>query len=90
VAAERLRVRAAGHLLAVGRDRTVPASNSQRVAGMLPAATLTLLPGLGHLAHEEQPQQVFELMWPWIDGPGLPASSRAALGGPQAAREAPP
>lgn len=90
LAAELPRLRSPLHLLAGARDRTVPPSVSQRVAGMLPASTLELLPGLGHLAHEEQPQQVFELMRPWIEGSGMPVSSRAALGGPQAAREAPP
>ena len=58
------------HLLAAERDRTVPPSNARRVAALLPSASLTLLPGLGHLAHEEQPQRVLLAMQPVLDGIG--------------------
>jgi magnesium chelatase accessory protein len=44
-------------LLAHGsKDATIPASTSRTVAARLPRAELKLLSGLGHLAHEEQPE----------------------------------
>ena len=39
-------------------DRTIPPADQVRFAGMVPGATLIRLPGLGHLAHEEQPGKV--------------------------------
>jgi len=39
-------------------DKTVPPSQSARVVRLVPQATVLLLDGLGHLAHEEQPQPV--------------------------------
>jgi magnesium chelatase accessory protein len=38
-----------------GRDATIPARTSETVAARLPSAELRILPGLGHLAHEEAP-----------------------------------
>jgi len=50
-------------MLAAGeRDRTVSAAQSQQVAQALPGARFRLLPGLGHLAHEEQPAIVAALL----------------------------
>jgi magnesium chelatase accessory protein len=49
-------------LLTGDADRTIPPSEAARVLAMLPSARQVLLPGLGHLAHEEQPQQVLELL----------------------------
>jgi magnesium chelatase accessory protein len=40
-------------LLAATHDRTVPPAQSARVRETVPGATLVTLPGLGHLAHEE-------------------------------------
>lgn len=52
--------------LVVGtNDRTVPPSQADRVLARLPKnlrSSLTSLPGLGHLAHEEQPQLVADLV----------------------------
>jgi magnesium chelatase accessory protein len=49
--------------LVVGEnDRTVPPADAQRVRALVPAAQRVGLPGLGHLAHEERPQQVAELI----------------------------
>jgi len=45
-------------LVAGQRDGTVPPGESRRVQALLPAAELAELPGLGHLAHEEQPERV--------------------------------
>lgn len=50
-------------LLIVGdHDLTVPPGQSERVRQMVPVATLSRLPGLGHLAHEERPDLVSALM----------------------------
>ncbi len=39
-------------------DRTIPPADAARVKALLPDAAILTLPGLGHLAHEEQPEQV--------------------------------
>ncbi len=50
-------------LLVVGlRDGTVPPSEGRRVRERVPAAELVELPGLGHLAHEERPATVEQLL----------------------------
>lgn len=46
------------HLLVAGRDRTLPPDQARRLHERLPRATLVHLPGLGHLAHEEDPAQL--------------------------------
>jgi magnesium chelatase accessory protein len=43
-------------------DRTVPPSEAERVRAILPRAKLRRLPGLGHLAHEERPGKVAEML----------------------------
>jgi len=46
-------------LLIVGdNDRTVPPSQARRVKAICPATRIEVLPGLGHLAHEQDAQQV--------------------------------
>lgn len=40
-------------LLAGDNDRTVPPAQSEQVCRMVPGAEFAVLPGLGHLAHEE-------------------------------------
>ena len=46
-------------LLLVGaNDRTLPPDQSWRAAARVAGARVVSLPGLGHLAHEEQPAQV--------------------------------
>jgi magnesium chelatase accessory protein len=50
-------------VLAVGtQDRAVPPAQAERVRARLPAARIVNLQGLGHLAHEEQPQQAVDLL----------------------------
>jgi magnesium chelatase accessory protein len=46
------------HLLVGALDRAVPPAQAQRVVRLCPLADVTLLPGVGHLAHEEAPQAV--------------------------------
>jgi magnesium chelatase accessory protein len=43
-----------------GNDRTVPPSEAERVRRLLPSARIVSLPGLGHLAHEEDAARVAE------------------------------
>ncbi len=45
------------HLVVGLQDRTVPPSQGEDLQRLLPHSTLTRVPGLGHLAHEEQPAQ---------------------------------
>ena len=45
-------------LLAAQEDRTVPAHQALEIGRRLPHATVRSLSGLGHLAHEEQPERV--------------------------------
>jgi magnesium chelatase accessory protein len=62
------------HLLAGEHDRTLPPGHARRVATRLPKAELLLLPGLGHLAHEEAPQRVYDLLWPLVQKHGIAVS----------------
>ena len=49
-------------LMVGSADRTIPPAQAERVRARLPAARIVTLPGLGHLAHEEQPGQVASLL----------------------------
>lgn len=50
-------------LLIVGaNDQAVPPAEAARVARMVERATVKILPGIGHLAHEEQPEAVAALI----------------------------
>lgn len=50
-------------LIAADKDRAVPPAQAEQVHAMLPPGRVTLrvMPGLGHLAHEEQPAAVAAL-----------------------------
>ena len=50
------------HLIAGEADRAVPPQTSTDAVRRIPGARLTLLPGLGHLMHEEDPQAVLRAM----------------------------
>jgi magnesium chelatase accessory protein len=50
------------HLLVGEHDGTIPPADAARVQALLPDTTRRVLPGLGHLAHEEDPQRVAD----WI------------------------
>lgn len=43
-------------------DAAVPASSARAAAALVPGAQLVTLPGLGHLAHEEQPDRVARII----------------------------
>jgi magnesium chelatase accessory protein len=45
-----------------GNDRLIPPGEGSRVRDLVPGARLILLTGLGHLAHEEAPGQVADIM----------------------------
>jgi magnesium chelatase accessory protein len=49
-------------LIAATNDKAVPADVSEMAARRMPDATYIALPKLGHLAHEEQPAAVCELL----------------------------
>ncbi|MBK1646325.1 alpha/beta hydrolase [Thiocapsa imhoffii] len=49
-------------LLVGEHDLTVAPSEARRVRERLPSATVVSLPGLGHLAHEERPQEVAQVV----------------------------
>lgn len=53
-------------------DRTVPLHDIRRTAALLPNATLDVVHGLGHLAHEEDPARVAAL----IERSGVPGAER--------------
>lgn len=50
-------------LVAASNDRTLPPQHAQRVRAIVPSAELIELPGLGHLAHEERPDLVAEIVF---------------------------
>jgi magnesium chelatase accessory protein len=49
-------------LVAGSNDRTIPSADAYRVHAMLPGSEVVRLIGLGHLAHEEQPQRLADLI----------------------------
>jgi magnesium chelatase accessory protein len=46
-------------------DRTLPPAEAQRVQALLPTAERVDLPALGHLAHEERPDLVADIVLKW-------------------------
>jgi magnesium chelatase accessory protein len=49
------RLRTPLHLIVGKQDRTIRPTEARRLQALLPSATIEALPGLGHLAHEEDP-----------------------------------
>jgi magnesium chelatase accessory protein len=72
------RLRVPLHLLAADLDKAVPPWQARRAAQLVPHAGLILLPALGHLAHEEDPQQVFDKIAPLLAKPPLGRHSEHA------------
>lgn len=62
-------------LVVGGNDLTVPPDQAWRVAARVPGATVRSLPGLGHLAHEEQPHDVAGLIAGYARESRLPAGA---------------
>ena len=62
LAADLPRLRTPLHLVVADGDATVPPADAESVLTLRPGTTLHRLPGLGHLAHEEQPQQVADVL----------------------------
>ena len=44
------------------RDTAIPLAKVREAAALVPGAEVTVLPGLGHLAHEERPGEVAALI----------------------------
>ncbi len=64
-------------LLVVGdRDRYIPVSEASRICSLLPTAELVQLPDLGHLAHEEQPQEIAALVSRFARSAGVRSGGR--------------
>jgi magnesium chelatase accessory protein len=61
-------------LVAGGDDRAVSSEDAFRVREKLPSAKVLYLRGLGHLAHEERPDEIAKIITQWA--PPLPANPR--------------
>lgn len=68
LANEMVGLRSALHLVVGANDRTVSPGQARRLKEKIPAATLDMLPGLGHLAHEEAPAHVVGVIEQRLDG----------------------
>ena len=55
-------------LITGDNDTAVPPDVSDRAAHLLPNATRIRLQNLGHLAHEEDPEQICDIILNWLDG----------------------
>lgn len=55
-------------LIAAEHDKTVPPATSQSVVEKMPGALAVSLPGLGHLAHEEDAAAVYAVIAPFLQG----------------------
>lgn len=53
-------------LVSAGNDKAVPRSVATRVAEIVPGATTHFFPALGHLAHEEAPQAVADVVMQFL------------------------
>ncbi len=63
------------YLVVGDRDWTVPPTDAQRVRQLVPQAQVINLPRLGHLAHEERPREVADLIGRLANAQGLPNPS---------------
>ena len=59
-------------LVVRGNHRTIPPAHALRVKRLVPGATMVTLAGLGHLAHEEQPAAVAQLVVQLARETGVP------------------
>ena len=51
-----------------GADSAIPVAQARAAAALVPGAQVTVLPGLGHLAHEEAPERVAVLVRDFVGG----------------------
>jgi magnesium chelatase accessory protein len=56
------RLSVAIRLIHGGGDTAIPPSSAEQAATLIPGAELVALPGLGHLAHEERPEEIAALI----------------------------
>lgn len=77
-------------LVAGTRDGTVPCSQSARLAPRIPDARYLPLEGLGHLAHEEAPDRIADLLTGWMQDAVGSASFTPSSTPAQASPQDPP
>ena len=65
-------------LIAAENDRTIPASAADRIRERIPAAVVEKLPGLGHLAHEEDADAVAARIAAFVDRIATPPPAAPA------------
>jgi magnesium chelatase accessory protein len=65
-------------LVAAGDDKAVPADAAYRVRDRIPGARVDYWPGLGHLAHEEDPQKAADAIAAFGQGVGVGSGVDAA------------
>lgn len=65
------RIQAPTLILWGGRDRLVPLEAGERFARDIPGARLVVLPALGHVPHEEDPQATLREVVRFLGGPGV-------------------
>ena len=58
-------------LIAASQDRAIPPDVARRVRDLVPQATIETLRGLGHLAHEEQPEPIATLILAAAEAAGV-------------------
>ena len=58
-------------LIAGEKDRAVPPEVARTVAGLVPGSRVVMMPGLGHLSHEEDAAGTAKLIEGFADGLGL-------------------
>jgi magnesium chelatase accessory protein len=56
-------------LVACSNDKTVPPAEAERVHALMPSARLRIVSGYGHLAHEEAPRRIAELIFEEAETP---------------------
>jgi len=59
-------------LVVAANDRAIAPAQAQRVREILPRAMIERIPGLGHLAHEEQPQLIADMIERFARDTGQP------------------
>ena len=66
-------------LLAGGEDRAISAEDAFRVRELVPNAEVTYLRGLGHLAHEERPQEIARIILDIAKAHARPVPAKASI-----------